>query len=96
MRETTIERYLRTKMKGIGGDAMKWVCPGRVGVPDRIVAYQGRVVFVEVKRPTGLLREVQARTIRYLKDMGCEATMVSTREQVDELVQKIINGEALD
>jgi hypothetical protein len=52
--EKDIERKLRTKIEALGGHCLKWVCPGWLGVPDRIVLLPGaRIFFVETKRPRG-------------------------------------------
>ena len=52
--EKEIEQKLVSMVKKHGGLCLKWVCPGWLGVPDRIVLLPGgRVVFVELKRPKG-------------------------------------------
>lgn len=52
--EKEIEAKLRKLVESRGGLCLKWVCPGWVGVPDRIVLLPGgRVIFVETKRPKG-------------------------------------------
>ena len=52
--EKDIEQKLVSIVKRHGGYCLKWVCPGWVGVPDRIVLLpRGRVTFVELKRPKG-------------------------------------------
>lgn len=52
MRESDIERRLVQGVKKLGGRAYKFVSPGNVGVPDRLVVLPGGVVlFVEVKAP---------------------------------------------
>lgn len=49
--EKQIEAYLVKRVKVIGGKAYKFVSPGNVGVPDRLVCYQGKTFFVELKAP---------------------------------------------
>ena len=52
--EKDIEKKLRQKVEALGGFCLKWVCPGWLGVPDRIVLLPGaRIYFVETKRPKG-------------------------------------------
>ena len=52
MRERAIEEKLRVESQKRGGLSMKFVSPGLVGVPDRIVVLpQGRLGFVELKVP---------------------------------------------
>jgi hypothetical protein len=55
---TTLEKDIETKLRQLvekhGGKCLKWVCPGWVGVPDRIVLLpRGVAMFVETKRPKG-------------------------------------------
>jgi len=54
----------------IGGITRKWVCPGRDGVPDRIVIINNRVMFVEVKTTDGKLSKNQSREHKRLRDAG--------------------------
>ena len=48
--EKTVEVYLRNRVKAAGGLALKLVCPGWTGVPDRLILLPGaRVYFAETK-----------------------------------------------
>lgn len=48
--EKTVEAYLRKRVKAAGGLALKLVCPGWTGVPDRLILMPGaRVYFAETK-----------------------------------------------
>lgn len=52
--EKDVEQRLVRLIKNHGGLALKWVCPGWAGVPDRIVLLPGgRIYFIELKRPQG-------------------------------------------
>ena len=52
--EKDVEAKLGKVAKRHGGLALKWVCPGWAGVPDRIVLLpHGRIYFIELKRPDG-------------------------------------------
>jgi len=42
MREKTVERKLVQKVRERGGLALKLVCPGFNGVPDRLLLFSGR------------------------------------------------------
>ena len=54
MREKTIEQKLVKAAKIMGGIALKFNCPGWIGVPDRLILLPGKcLAFVEVKaRPS--------------------------------------------
>jgi len=87
MREKNIERYLVEQVKLVGGFAIKLTSPGNTGVPDRVVILPGgRTIFVELKSPTGKLSVKQQYWVRKLGDVGADVLVISSREQVDELV----------
>jgi Holliday junction resolvase len=91
--ENAVERYLHDKVTAAGGTTRKWVSPGRVGVPDRIVILPGgRVVFVEVKTDKGKLSVRQEREIEALINFGCEAYVVNGHNGVDRFLDKVWNA----
>ncbi len=55
---TTLEKEIEAKLRRVveqhRGLCLKWVCPGWVGVPDRMILLPGgRIMFAELKRPKG-------------------------------------------
>ena len=90
MREKTIEQYLCDAALRHGGRAYKWVSPGRVGVPDRLVVLPGGNVFgVECKAPGKTPTVLQARIHAELRALGLEVAVVDSREAVDLLMGDI-------
>lgn len=89
-REFKIEKYLVKEIDRLGGRCYKWVSPGCDGVPDRIAVYKGRVVFVEVKRPKEKPRALQEVRRRELQAQGLDTAVVSSRQEVDELVKRLM------
>ena len=84
MLEKQIERYLVKTCKEYGGMCIKLT--GYVGIPDRLVMTgDGRVMFVELKRPGQRLRPEQEAWQGKLKRMGFEAVMIDSYEKVDSL-----------
>lgn len=89
MLEKDVEAYLRKKVKAMGGRAYKWVSPGNAGVPDRIVVLpNGKVWFIELKRPGGKLSALQLAQIRLLAKLGQNVCVIYTKEEVDEWAAK--------
>lgn len=83
MREKVIEAALRDGVKRLGGIAYKFVSPGNVGVPDRLVLWPGgRVQFVELKAPGGRLSPMQVRQIERLRALGFSALVLSSLDEV--------------
>lgn len=96
VRESTIEAYLRQRTKALGGRADKWVSPGNVGVPDRIVIMPGGVIgFVELKAPGRKSTPMQRLQQERLRALGCRVYAdVDSREKVDALLAELQGGAA--
>ena len=87
-REASIETYLRTRVKDVGGLCVKLNPAGYVGIPDRLIVLPGgRVIFVEVKKPQGgVIGKAQHGWRIRLSEMGVGHRFVFTREDVDDLL----------
>lgn len=71
--EKDVEKKFREAVRGMGGEAYKWVSPGQAGVPDRLVVLpDGTIMGVELKTDTGRLSKTQVRQIRKLVRLGME------------------------
>lgn len=95
--EKEIERKLKTMIERHGGLCLKWVCPGWLGVPDRICLLPGgRVIFVELKRPDGKgrLGAVQRWWAQKLSKLGFLHLFISCEEDIAamELVLMDLGG----
>ena len=69
-KENKAEKLLVSEIKKRGGLCWKFVSPGNAGVPDRFVAYRGRVCFVELKNEVGFSSELQKSRARELDRHG--------------------------
>lgn len=70
-RESEIENTLVEGVVKLGGQCLKWVSPGRAGVPDRVVLMPcGRVHFVELKSLSGRVSAVQQHFIEKANALG--------------------------
>lgn len=89
--EREIEEKLVKAVKRHGGLCLKWVCPGWAGVPDRIILMpQGRVIFVETKRPRGgVLSARQKRWHRTLSGMGFSCWVAWTTEDLETITKTL-------
>lgn len=85
MSEKDTERYLRRRIKTIGGEAYKLSCPGANGMPDRLILLPGgKAVFVETKSEGKLPRPLQKARHRELREMGFPVFgNVDSREAVE-------------
>ena len=58
--ESQLERKLFERVKKMGGMCLKFVSPGRAGVPDRIILMpNGKIYFVEMKSLAGQTSIIQ-------------------------------------
>jgi hypothetical protein len=93
-RESVIEKYLVDQVVRAGGEARKVSWVGRSAAPDRLVILNGRLCFVEVKRPGERPTAAQQREAARLG--AAFATWVDSREGVDALVGKLLSGESIN
>ena len=92
MIENQVENYLIKKVSALGGKAWKFVSPGNAGVPDRLITYNSKAFFVEVKRPGGKPRALQKATVAQIRATGMKVYCISTKAQVDELTSLMRSG----
>ena len=86
--EKGVEAYLVERMRKLGGEAAKWVCPSRRGKPDRICLFpKGPVVFVELKTEGKQPSKEQAYEFQKMEDMGHPVFVVDTKKGVDALIK---------
>ena len=94
MKESQIERRLVEGVKRLGGMCLKFVSPGTLGVPERIIiTAKGRVIFVELKTETGRLTKIQRYVIGEMQKRGADARVVKGIDEVKELLAEIEGGD---
>lgn len=87
--ERDVEKYFKKRVEEAGGRALKFVSPGLVGVPDRLVLWPGGVAqFVELKKPKGAKRSAQERRVAELRALGFWADFADTKEKVDNYIAR--------
>jgi hypothetical protein len=87
MRESTIEKYFCQRVNKAGGLAFKWVSPGAIGVPDRIVFFPGMVFLVELKSSRGKLRPDQKYQREQLAKLDFDVVVINSKEQAKAWVE---------
>lgn len=87
MREQSIEKYLVDRVTELGGFTIKLDPKGNKGIPDRLVCLPDRVIFVEVKRPTGgVIAQLQHWWRARILDLRLAHAVARTKEEVDEVL----------
>lgn len=90
MNENAVETRLVKNVKKAGGLIYKFTSPGNRGVPDRIVIHQGRVYFIELKRPKGgKIAELQKYEHERISRHGGHALFITNYTEVDEFCLKL-------
>lgn len=87
--EGNVERYLREEIKRRGGICYKLPPSGINGVPDRVIIYNGRTLFIETKAPNGHLRKNQQLRINEIRNCGGFAEVCYTRKQINDLLHDL-------
>ena len=90
MKEKQIEQKLVQAVRRSGGLALKFVCPGFNGVPDRLLLFmEGKVAFCEVKAPGQKPRPLQVHRIEQLREMGFKVFVIDGVEQIGGMIDEI-------
>lgn len=92
MRESQIEKYLTRQISSIGGMSLKFVSPGKAGVPDRLICCDGNAFFVELKAPKEKPRPIQRAVTEQIRSTGMKVFCISRQSQVDDLVKVLQTG----
>ena len=87
--EKTVEAYLRDRVKAAGGLALKLVCPGWTGVPDRLILLPGARVYF-----AGGHRRRQRYVHGRLRALGFRVFVPDSKPAVDAMMAAI-SGEGL-
>lgn len=95
MRERDIEKHLVKRCKELRIWQRKFVSPGHRGVPDRILLYEGEVLFLELKAPGKHLRPLQQREISAIRHHRGSALWADNKEQVDRILETLIKQAGL-
>lgn len=90
MVEKNIEKKLVKAVKERKGLCLKFVSPGMVGVPDRIVLLpKGKIAFVELKATGKKPRPVQVKRIDELKKLGFQCYIIDEERQIGGMLDEI-------
>lgn len=92
MKESTVEAAIRDYAKSLHCLTFKFTSPATPGVPDRIViSPEGKVLFLEVKRPGERPRKLQAHWLLQLRAMGVRAEWADTVECGKLAIDKLLH-----
>ena len=88
--EGYVEAYLVEQVKRRGGRALKLVCPGASGVPDRLILLPGgRMCFCETKAPGKKARPLQLHWHELLRQLGFSVFVCDSRFKIDAMLSSL-------
>jgi len=85
--ESTLERRLRDYCNRLGIYTRKFVSPGNRGVPDRVMHYQKKTLYIELKAPGKKPTPLQLREISLLNAQGIPAFWTDDLDACKALIQ---------
>lgn len=92
MLEISIEKHLYNEVKKRDGMAIK--LDSMKGLPDRLVLTpNGKHYFVELKRPEGVLSEIQKEVHRRLIQRGHAVFTLWNINEVDRFIAEVFSNE---
>ena len=92
--ESQLERKFCDKIKHLGGLPLKFVSPGRAGVPDRIVLMPGgKIYFVEMKSEVGEISILQDYVFKKFTELGFKVHIINSVESLKKFLSEIKNAE---
>lgn len=86
VKESKIESKLKDKIEAMSGLYYKFTSPSNTGVPDRVVIYNGLIVFVELKRPGEEPRPRQKFVIREMRRSGAKVAVINDYNRIDNFI----------
>ena len=92
MLERDIEAYLVKRCKEIGALCDKFTSPQRRSVPDRLITFGGRVLFVELKATGKKPTEAQVRDHERRRAVGAEVVWLDSKEAAYRALEDLEYG----
>lgn len=92
MLERDIEAYLVKRCKEIGALCDKFTSPQRRSVPDRLITFNGRVLFVELKATGKKPTEAQVRDHERRRAAGAVVFWADSKEGVDRILDALVGN----
>ena len=90
MLDKEIESALVKRVKENKGLCLKFTSPSMTGIPDRIILLpEGKVGFVETKRPGGEPRPIQRKRISQFKSLGFKVYVIDSKDNIDKIISEI-------
>ena len=94
--EADIEQHLVKRAKEIDALCFKFVSPGSNGVPDRLLIYDGKHIFIELKAPKEKPRALQNEMHRKMRKHKATVLVIDSTQAIDELIFDLQHNRPFD
>jgi len=89
-KEKDIERYFKKKVEELGYVTFKIIGVGHGGIPDRLLGAEGKLYFVELKRPKGgIFSGLQKLVTKKLEKVKVKIYNLKTKKEIDNFLFKV-------
>ena len=95
IRESAVERRLKEYAESLGCICFKFTSPGNTSVPDRLVCYQGRVLFLEIKAPGKKPTPKQDFTHRKMEKHGLLVRWVDNAMEGFDIIEMFVKNQLI-
>lgn len=89
MRESGLQRWVLSEIRGRGGYAVVSVPPVEAGTPDILACIGGRFLALELKTKGGVVSRIQSHRMNQIRVAGGVAEVVRSREELRELLSRL-------
>ena len=90
MEEASIEKRLKNEVEKIGGKSLKFISPGTIGMPDRIVLLpHGKIIFVELKASGKELSPIQRYRAKEYRVLGFDVRCIDSNKKIMEFIKEV-------
>lgn len=93
--ERKIEEKVVRLCRQMGLYCRKFSSPSNRGVPDRIIGKNGRILFLELKRPGNEPTALQLREINLIRNCGLRAVWVDNFRDAEIVIRSIFEEDAI-
>lgn len=92
MTEQQIQTKIKNKLQKEGWEIVKLIKTSWNGIPDLMCLRNGETMFIEVKKLTGVLSELQKIRIKMLRDQGFTVKILTDYEKDFEIRDEVLQG----
>ena len=82
MTEQQIQKKIADQLKNDGWFVIKLMKTSINGIPDLMALRNGTTKFIEVKKPRGIISEIQKYRIKQLRKQGFEAVVMDSTTNI--------------